>query len=417
MKKALRIAALVAVGALSAGCASASHPGPAAPRPVVLTSRQVAALRTYGAADSAFGLGLLGAVCAEQPGGNVLLSPVSVATGLGLAFLGARGETATVMARAMHLPAAAPASLIAGLQARSALLGSLARPGVTFAQSNRIWTDPALLPKPAYVSALAAAYGARLTKVPLLTDPAQAERTINAAVAAQTHGHITNLLPPGSLTGQIAWMLTNALYLHADWAQPFNPALTAPGSFATDRGPVQASYLSGGSFTTASYAGWTGASLSYRGDRLRMLALLPPAAGRSGCELPEPALLGRLTSRLATSSDRTAIALPKVNLAWSGSLRAPLTALGMGQVFTSAADFSGISDQACCIGLVQHAATLTVTAKGTVASAATAVGVEPTAAAPELPRLRFDRPYLLVLEDSLTSEPLMLAWVANPVTS
>jgi hypothetical protein len=31
--------------------------------------------------------------------------------------------------------------------------------------------------------------------------------------------------------------------------------------------------------------------------------------------------------------------------------------------------------------------------------------------------LSFDRPYLLMLRDSLTGEPLMLAWVANPAGS
>jgi serine protease inhibitor len=58
---------------------------------------------------------------------------------------------------------------------------------------------------------------------------------------------------------------------------------------------------------------------------------------------------------------------------------------------------------------------LRVGKKGTVASAATAVGVAPTAArvAP-VAQITFDRPYLLLVTATATGEPLFLARVANP---
>ena len=88
----------------------------------------------------------------------------------------------------------------------------------------------------------------------------------------------------------------------------------------------------------------------------------------------------------------------------------------MGVAFSSAADFTGLSTQACCIGLVEHAATLRIGEKGTVASAATAVGGEPTAGRVLPPRVVFNRPYLMVVTDRATSEPLFMARVANPAT-
>lgn len=69
------------------GCISGASHG----RPVILTSGQVSTLRALGAGDTALGLDLVAADCRAQPGGNVVLSPVSVARGLGLAHLGARG--------------------------------------------------------------------------------------------------------------------------------------------------------------------------------------------------------------------------------------------------------------------------------------------------------------------------------------
>jgi serpin B len=426
MKNSSPLAALIAVAAVTvSGCAVAAKPHRPSP-PVVLTAGQVTTLRAYGQADTTFGFSLLRAACAGQRDGNVVLSPVSVSSALGLAYLGARGDTATAMARVLHLPAAAGPALAAGLRDRTDLLASLARPGVEFAQSNRIWADRSLPPEHSYVAALSSDYRASLRQVPLASDPDAAERTINAAVDRDTRGHIPSLLPPDALHG-IGWLLTNALYLKASWAQPFSHAFTTTGSFATDAGNVTAHYLNGRGYKTASTDGWTAAALPYRGRRLAMLALLPPTGERlpaashqpgfSTCQVPSPADFAALSTGVAHSHDQMSIALPKVKLAWSGSLMPELAQLGMGQAFTPAANFTGISAKACCIGLVQHAATLTVAEKGTVASAATAVGIAPTAVAAPQETLRFDRPYLLVIEDTLTGEPLMLAWVANPAAS
>jgi len=61
--------------------------------------------RPFGAADAAFGLDVLRAWCARHPGQNLVFSPSTLASALGLAYLGARGTTAAAMARVLHLPA------------------------------------------------------------------------------------------------------------------------------------------------------------------------------------------------------------------------------------------------------------------------------------------------------------------------
>jgi serpin B len=116
-----------------------------------------------------------------------------------------------------------------------------------------------------------------------------------------------------------------------------------------------------------------------------------------------------------TGDGLTDIALPKVSLRSSASVGSLLAGLGMGVAFSSRADFTGLSPQACCIALVVHAATLAVAEKGTVASAATAVGIAPTAVSVPLRRIVFDRPYVLLVTDTQTGEPLFLARVADPV--
>ena len=94
-----------------------------------------------------------------------------------------------------------------------------------------------------------------------------------------------------------------------------------------------------------------------------------------------------------------------------------LSGLGMGVAFSQSADFTGLSEQACCIGLVEQAATLDIGEKGTVAAAATAVGVEASAGRLLPPQVRFDRPYLLTVTAPATGEPLFMARITNPAAS
>ena len=421
------LAAVVMVTAATAACAG-PQAGPGgttllAKPPVirgVASPVSSASARLLGAADTGFGLDLLGAWCHGQPRANIVFSPESLAAGLGLAYLGAKGPTAAAMARVLHLPASGGTGTLADMRARWVALGQISGPGVTLAGSNRVWADPSLPPLRGYLNAVATAYDAGLSRVPLLTNPAQAEQAINAAIAADTHGHIPHLLPPGALTDD-AFVLTDALYLDAAWATPFQASLTQPGPFSTagtrGGGTATAQFMSGDGYRYARAGGWTGVRLPYRGGKLALTALLPPA-GTTGCQVPAAAGLARLTGALGRPGPAASIRLPKVNLASHQIMNGLLTGLGMGIAFAPGADFTGLSPAAGQISIVEHAATLAVGEKGTVGSAATAVGITSSAERAVIgPQIDFDRPYLMLVTGTATGEPLFAARVANPSAS
>ncbi len=428
MKNELRVATGLVLALAAAAVAGCGTTTPQRPQAAPVMARGVALRepladpRPYGAADTAFGLDTLGAWCRADPQANLLLSPSSLASALGMAYLGARGGTAQAMAGALHLPTAGGQALEAGLQARSAALRGLDGPGVTVDTSDQVWTDPSLTTLRSYLNAVATSYDAGVAHVPLLRDPDQAAQEISQAIAAATHGQIPQLLPPGSLQ-DIGWILTDALYLKAAWATPFQASQTRPGPFTTASGQhVTASFMNGGPYATATVDGWTAVWLPYRGGQLGMVALLPPA-NAGGCAMPAAKQLGTLTAGLAisgaasgvaSSSLAREIALPKVTMQEKASMQGLLTELGMGVAFTPAADFTGLSPQACCIGLVEQAATLRVGEQGTVASAATAVGIAPSAIQAGPPPVTFDRPYLMLVTDATTGEPLIMARVTDP---
>jgi serine protease inhibitor len=416
MRNESRIAVGLLLAAGLAGCGTATTARPPQPDPVIARGvalrEPLVSPRPYGAADTAFGLDVLGAWCRSDPQANLVLSPSSLASGLGMAYLGARGATARAMGSVLHLPAAGDPELEAGLQARSAALRGLDGPGVAVHATDQVWADPSLVTRRGYLNAVATGYDAGVAQVPLLDDPDQATQQIDQAIATATHGLIPQLLAPGSLR-QIGWVLTDALYLKAAWATPFEAARTVPGPFTTPGGhTVTAQFMNGGLYASASLDGWTAVRVSYRGGRLALVALLPPP-NAAGCTLPAANQLAALSGG---TLDRE-ISLPKVNLRDKLSMKGLLSALGMGIAFTPGADFGGLSPRACCIGLVEHAATLQIGEKGTVASAATAVGVVPSAALAGPPPVIFDRPYLMVITDRSTGEPLFMARVTDPAQS
>ncbi len=422
MKNELRAATGAVLAALLiAGCGSGTVPPPVMAHGVAAREPLVDP-RPYGAADTALGLDVLNAWCRADPRANLVMSPSSLASGLGMAYLGARGGTARAMASVLHLPAAGGQALEAGLQARSARLRDLGGPGVTLNASDQVWADPTLPTERSYLNAVATGYDAGVAQAPLLGSPEKARQEINQAIATATKGQIPRLLLPGSLK-DIGWVLTDALYMHAAWATPFDPNQTSPGPFTTAAGQqVTAPFMRGGQYRAVRAGGWTAVWLPYRGAKLAMVALLPPV-GATGCAMPAAAALGTMTSRLAAGGPAVqpgvltrSVALPKVNLGTHVSMKPVLTELGMGVAFTPSADFTGLSSQACCIGLVEHAATLAIGEKGTVASAATAVGIEPTAGRVLPPQVLFDRPYLMLVTDRATGEPLFMARVANPAS-
>ena len=391
------VAALVLIGGLSAS----TRYQPSAPvlrgqvRQVDVTGAPDPA--ALGAADTRFGLALL----ARLGDGNVVFSPSSIGTGLGMAYLGARRDTATAMAKTMCLPTTGDA-LVAGLHSRTTTLSTV--PGMRV--SDTVWTDPTVHTRQSYLDNVATAYDSGVRQVPLLTDPSGSADAINGAISNDTNGMIPRIVTPDQLSGT-GWVLTDATYLKAPWANPFDPNDTAPGAFETPHGTVTAKYLNETARLGMSRAGgWTAVSLPYKGNRLEMVALMGPDTD------PSAATLHALLTSLAP--EQVTLSLPKVDLRYQQDLSGPLAAMGMGIAFSDRADLTGLSPEAGSIAFVQHSAALKVGERGTEAAAATAVGIEASAASPTRYEIRFDHPYLMLIRDRRTGEPLFLSRIVDP---
>ena len=407
----ITLAVLSTTAGFGGGGANATQP---------LASRpSVAQLAAAGdaSAENAFALSLLPLLAGA---GNVVYSPYSIDTALTMADAGAAGDTAAQINHVLHASSTAAAlTAAAALQQtlRSAIGSGSGAPKLDFA--NALWTQSGLALEHPFVTALTDTFAAPPQSTDFAAAPEAARAVINAWVATHTAQLIENLLGPGSVTPQTAFVLANAIYLKAHWSNPFNPKLTHLAPFVTANGEsVQVPFMSAQqtAYTYAAGSDYQAVDLPYLSSSLSLLAILP--RGRSLAHFDATfsarklaALVGGLTERIVN------LELPKLKLSTQTSLNAPLAALGMTDAFSPAANFSAITQQrALNISLVEHAADLKLDEAGTVAAAATAI-VGPTAIArPQQPTVTvtFNHPYLLLLRDDTDDAILFAAVVANP---
>jgi serpin B len=376
--------------------------------------------------DEAFAADLYG----RLPGhGNLVFSPASIATALRLVLLGARGETATQIAAALHLATpdgAAPGPQAAQqLQAVSAILSDLGVGDLTLRAPNARWVQSGLPLEPGFTTVVAAAAAVAVRDADFRRAAEQARQEINQFIREQTAGKISDLLSPGVVSAATRLVLASAVYLKAAWAHPFPAGATQDAAFYLNPG-----HPDGGTQVTVPTMrvrarlrylrgdGYQAVELPYAGARLGMMIVLPdPAPGPGSGGPAGPGLVGP-GPRAGLAPRQVSLALPRFKVTSHFALSPVLAALGMPLAFTDEADFSGITAaQRLRIDEVVHQAYIDVNEAGTEAAAATAVVMTASARlmAPEPPvEMIVDRPFRFALTDLRSGLPLFLGRVTDP---
>jgi serpin B len=373
--------------------------------------------------NRAFALELYRVLASKQKGEDVFLSPHSISIALAMCYGGARNNTATEMAAALHfdLPQdklhGAFNALDLELDKRSTTAVEKGDP-FQLSVANATWgqVDHPFLKE--YLDLLAVNYGAGLRVLDFATDPEACRKEINAWVSDETKARIPELLDEGTLNDMVKLVLTNAVYFKASWAEAFEPDFTKDAPFTRlDGTPATVPMMTRSG--TLPYAeseadGWQAVALPYAGNQVSMVVIVPKAgtfdafeAGLDGAGMKE--ILGALKERDGT------VSLPKFGVESSFSLADALKELGMVEAFSTAADFSGMDGLFdLMVSDVIHKSFVAVDEKGTEAAAATAV-IMVGKGMPDSPFvLAADRPFLFAIVDQPTDAILFLGRVVAP---
>ncbi len=349
---------------------------------------------------------------AEASSGNIFFSPLSISAAFGMVYGGAAGDTATELEQALAV--GLPDDDWHGTF--GALLGDLDQgkrcTPVEFSIANKVFTKDGFTLLTEYQDLLEQDYDA---PVETFADADAAVDQVNDWVSDETNGHIPELLE--QLAGNTVMVLANAIYMKADWAEPFEESQTVSEPFTLlDGASVDVDMMHG--MVDAQWGEVEGGqvvSLPYQGDELEMVLALPEA---------DVALADFEASFIATGTDHLVatltpssvdLSLPKFELRERLDLIPLMKLLGVEDLFSSTeADLSGMTGgTGLYVDTAVHEAWVLVDEEGTEAAAATAVGVIETAAVAGI-EVDFDRPFLFQVRDTVTGTVLFMGRVADP---
>jgi serpin B len=357
-----------------------------------------------------------------RDGNNTMISPYSMSIALAMTYAGAKGDTATGMAKALHFDLT-PEKLHPAFDQLDLALASRGqdaqgKDGKPFRLNvvNALWGQKGYDFVPDYLDTLAVDYGAAVNLEDFVSATEDSRKAINDWVAYQTEDKIKDLLAPGSIDSTTRLVLTNAVYFNASWAKKFEHDSTADAPFtlsdgtqvnvSTMHGDVSGSYADGADFVAA--------ELPYDGQDTSMVVVVPKSGPLDAFEAGlDGAKLQAISAALEGAE--VAVSLPKFTFKGKASLSQALTALGMGVAFSDAADFSGIhAEGGLEISDVIHQTFVAVDEDGTEAAAATAVVVGTTSIAPPGIDFKADRPFVFMIRDVQTGTILFLGHVTDP---
>jgi serpin B len=366
----------------------------------------------------------------QPDNGNLFFSPYSISLALAMTYAGARGDTASQMAAALHftLPQERLHPAFNALdQHLSSLGGSSNEPtpapfgpsgqGLQLSIANAIWGQKGYDFLPAYLDLLAQNYGAGLCLADFAGASEASRQAINTWVSQQTQDKIKDLFPPGTIDSSTRLALVNAIYFKASWLNGFSTAATQNSSFhLLDGSQVTVPMMSSGQAATWYEKGsdFQAVGLPYYGEKTMMVVVLPDEGQFASFEAGLDA--GRLEAILnGLERSPVELSMPKFKLESSFSLPDTLKSMGMADAFdASKADFSGMDGRRdLYISAVEHKAYISVDEQGTEAAAATGVGIALSAIMNQ-PVVTIDRPFLFFIYDQGSNTILFAGRVLNP---
>jgi serpin B len=382
-------------------------------------------------AVNGFAADLLRRVAAD--GGNLFVSPHSIAMAIAMVRAGAAGDTAKEIDATIHLPPDAATAFreltksLADVPMESVWKANRADgkeevPTYALSIANGLFPQTGYPIKDAYRRTLASDYAAEFRDLDFLHDPVGARAAINGWVEEKTKQRIKDIVPPGMPPPDTKLVLANAIHFKAQWADAFNENATAVGPFT----------IAGGTDVKAKMMARTGSmmyvetddaqvlEIPYRGGATSMLVVLPKV--KDGLDAVVKSLTPyKLASLVPLASRRVALKLPKFTFTTPLDVTGTLKAMGMPAAFDGRlADFSGITDEKpLFIGAVLHKAFVAVDEAGTEAAAATVVMMRAGSAMHPEPPTPFvvDHPFLFLIRHRATGTILFAGRVVDPTAN
>lgn len=346
---------------------------------------------------------------AEASGKNIMFSPTSLNFALGMIAEGAKGETKEILDDYLgtnDFAAYAKEYLdkIKAYNTEDESYGYQSKVKI----ADAVWVDNGLTLQEKFKNTVSDSFGAEVEAV----DFSAAEKTcdvINSWCNKNTEGLIPKIITPDLINDNTGLCLTNSLYFESGWSgEPWNVSDTEE-SFG-EKEKTKYMTCTGDRYYENDKATAFGRDYA---NGLSFIGILPNDEGDFNLE--ELDIGGLLKSN--PEYDEVDCKMPKLNFETSTVLNDMLSSLGLDNLFSSNADFSGIADQNVNVDTILQKTKLELDENGTKAAAVTAVTMEcmsaPAENEPIIKTVELTRPFAFLIYDRSNDEILFIGKVTS----
>lgn len=362
-------------------------------------------------ASNAFGFNLYQDVAEnEDSDANIILSPLSVSTALGMLLNGARNQTEVAILNTLALSTTTEDN---NLTVRD-LLDFLPNvdPAVQTTIANSIWYEESFNVLPEFLAVNQDYFDAEVSPLDF-TDP-NSKNIINSWVSNATNDRIPTIIE--DINPDDRMFLINAVYFNAPWSEAFEVSNTYNGQFQLENGSFISTEMMHTEEIDFSYyqnSDIEMINLPYGNEAYSFTAIMP-AQGKTMQETEALFSNTNIAFWHSNMNDGYGFHLnfPKFELDFDLSLKDALSNLGMGVAFTDMADLSGINGAGgLVVSEVKHKCYIKLDEAGTEAAGATSIGIGVTSMPPTI---TFNKPFLFVISERNTGSILFLGKISNP---
>ncbi len=355
----------------------------------------------------------------QVKGENTMISPVSLLYALGMTANGASGNTLSQMEDVLYGGISADEANRYFLDFMKNLPDGTG--GASLDIANSIWINNRnanFVVREPFLETNRAYYGAGVFGRDFL-DPATVPE-VNKWVSDNTDGMIPSVI--SELHEEDLMLLINTVLFDGKWEQTYGEDIIREMVFTNyDGSTSNAKMLCSEEWRHFAFGEGQGFVRPYA-ERYSFVGILP-AEGVDVYDYVSSftgaSLVDVITEAMKTPTGREALVrIPEFTFDYSTSAVESLSALGMTDAFTTAADFSrmGESDSGICIGDVIHKTRIELTRDGTKAAAVTAITVTATGAVPDyVPpvQIYLTRPFVFAIFDNETALPIFCGIVTE----
>lgn len=347
-------------------------------------------------------------IAAENRNKNIMLSPTSLNFALGMIAEGAKGETKEALKEYLGTDdfAAYAKQYMENIKKYNSdeeNYGYKSKLKI----ADAVWADDDLKLQDAFKKSVSSNFSAKVENLDFSNTDKTCKR-INKWCDKNTEGMIPKIITPDTISKDTELCLTNSLYFESGWSGDPWTVSNKKEKFG-DKEKTKYMTCAGDRYYENDKATAFGRNYA---NGLSFIGILPNEEGDFTLEdLDIESLL-----KSEPEYDEVDCKMPKLNFETSATLNDMLSDLGLKNIFSNDADFSGIADKNTKVSAVLQKTKLELDENGTKAAAVTAAVMECMSAMapdPVVKSVELTRPFAFLIFDEMNNEILFMGKVVT----